>query len=170
MASFSVQLNISGLSDLGAALNTRSVAVEQAKNAAVDAVVQLLAETAAAYAEGGHPDNPEVDTGTLQSSLTWIHISDGTAAAYTTLDYAYWVEFGHEASGWYANMSNAIPVPAYPFFRPAITQIEDGGQAAAIINEYLSAAFQQGDGMGGSSEGGEVNAAVPSDIEAVAEL
>lgn len=170
MASFNVQLNISGISALGTALNTRSVAVEQAKNAAVDAVMQLLAETAQAYAEGGHPDNPEVQSGTLQESIKWMHVSDGVATTYTELDYAYWVEFGHEPSGWYANMSNAVPVPAYPFFRPAVTQIEDGGQAAAIINEYLSAAVAEGDGMGGSSEGGEVNAAVPSDIEAVAEL
>lgn len=170
MASFSVSLNIAGMSDLGNALNDRSVAVEEAKNAAVDQIVQLLAETAAAYAEGGHPNNPEVDTGTLQSSLTWQHVADGVATAYTELDYAYWVEFGHAPSGWYANMSDATDVPAYPFFRPAITQVENSGEAMEIISNLLQDAMATANGGGGDAEGGEEESAVPSDIGVEADL
>lgn len=170
MASFHMDLNLSGMASMGQALNARSVAIEEAKNAAVNAVAQRLTETAQAYSIGGHPDFPEEISQTLYQSLWWEHSGDGAAVVFTKLDYAYWVEFGHEPSGWYANMKDAVFVPAYPFFRPAITQVIDGGEAEQIIIEYLQAAVRNGDGGGGASEGGEMNAAIPSDIEVAAEF
>ncbi len=170
MASFHMNLNLSGMASMGETLNSRSVAVEEAKNAAIDAVAQRLTETAQAYSIAGHPDFPEEISQTLYQSLWWEHTGDGSAVVFTKLDYAYWVEFGHEPSGWYANMTSATFVPAYPFFRPAITQVIDGGEAQQIITEHLQAAVQNADGGGGASEGGEINAAVPSDISVAADL
>jgi len=170
MGAFNFTLNITGISDMGNLLNATGTAVEEAKNAAVDQIAQYMQETAEAMAEGGHPTNPEVQTGTLQQSILWTHVGDAEAAAYVdpSVEYAVPLEAGHAPSGWYANVPNATDVPPYPFFENMINQVENDGVALGIIEDLISAAMESQDGAGG--EGDTVDNAVPDDVDAEADF
>jgi len=174
MAGFSISLNITGISELANQLNLRGQAVEEAKNAAVDKVAQLLQQYVQTNIGGGHPEYPNNMTSTMRQSIMWEHVSDGKARVWTDLDYAYWVEFGHaQEPGRFVPAIQARlvqpSVPAYPFFRPAVTQIFDSGEAQQIITQTLQAAVLNGDGGGGSASAGGFSPIVEGDI-AVAEV
>lgn len=164
MATFGFSLSITGFSEMAQQLNVTGTALEAAKNATVDQVAQRLRDVAQGLADGGHPENPNVITGTLQNSIEWEHTADGEATTYTnaSVEYSAPLEFGHEPSGWYANVPNAVPVPAYPFFENSITQVFDGGEAREIMVEVLSEAVQSQNGSGGT--GASVNNPIPGDV------
>lgn len=173
MSMFRVNLNIGGISSLSQRLNATGQAVEAAKNAAIDAVAQHLRETIQGFAQAGHPSNPEVQTGQLLDSIQWSHIGDGLAQVYTNLDYAYWVEFGHsQEPGRFVPAIGARLVqsfvPAYPFFRPGITQVIDGGEATSMIRDYFQNAVENMDGGGGT--GGSIATAMAEDVAAIFDL
>jgi HK97 gp10 family phage protein len=64
----------------------------------------------------------------------------GNIGARYDVFYARMVEFGHQASGWYANIPGAQFVKAHPFARPAFDATVD--TAADIIEESLAAQIE----------------------------
>lgn len=166
---FTFSMNITGVNELAQQLNLRGQALAEAKNVAVDTVAQHLRDTIVMFAQAGHPGHPEIDTGQLVDSIEWEHMGDAQAQVYTMLEYALYVEMGHAPSGWYAHMAGAVNVPPYPFFRPAVTQVEDGGEAWEIIKDTLEGAVQYGDGGGGTAES-TVGMANIEDISVIAEF
>jgi len=165
---FSLSVDISGVSDMGEALNQVGEAVDGATNAAAQAIAEEIVEVAQLYVEQGRsPNNQTGSTGELEQDIQWQPTDDGGATVFTTLDYAVYVEFGHtQTPGRYVPDIGAqlvqSDVQPYPFMQPAIDQVMDGGDAEQIIQEYIAAAITTGDDGGVAGE--SPSNSVPEDV------
>ncbi len=153
-----IAINFTGIDQLVNLFNTRKEIVEEAKNNAVDAAAQRFRDVMYSYATAGHPDNPNVITGDMSGSVTWDHVGDGVAEAgiINSHPYAFFVEFGHaqEPGRYVPAIGKRLVqsfVPAYPFFRPTLTQVIDGGEAIDIITSVMRNAVSNGDAGGAVS-------------------
>ncbi len=115
---------------------------EQAKGAvslALERVAMLFRDTVVdKYVGGGHPDYPQVVTGRLKSSIRYQMQSWNKAKVGSDADYAIFVEYGHsQEPGRFVPAIGkrlvASSVKPYPFFRPAMTEVFDGGKAKALF-------------------------------------
>ena len=100
----------------------------------------MLRDTIVKYSDEGHPDHPMVQTGRLRSSIKYKMVEGATTQAYVGSDakYAPFVEFGHgQTPGRFVpaikKKLKATMVKPYPFVRPAITDVFDGGQAQKLF-------------------------------------
>jgi hypothetical protein len=143
-----------------------------------------IMDVAREFAGAGHPEHPNVITGNLRASINWRHLGQGKAevGVIENHPYAIYVEFGtgiyaekggratpwryqdSEGNWWYTEGSHP-----YPYFRPALTQVIDGGEAMEIIKAVFQNAVNTGDG-GEGELGGVIAEAPVEDIAAVAAL
>jgi len=89
----------------------------------------------------GHPEYPNVITGNLKNHIE-VKVQDiqggVLGATGTNVEYAKFVEFGHsqEPGRFIPSLGKkltATHVKAYPFFRPAVSQVIDSGHAKEIF-------------------------------------
>jgi hypothetical protein len=130
------------------ALEDLKANIDSAKSDAVNTVASALRDKMREYASAGHPVGPNVDTGNLVASINWNPIAEGVAEVGTKLEYAPYVEYGHsQQPGRYVPAIGKRLVqsfsPAYPFFRPAIGDIIDGGTAADIIKSVIESHLEE---------------------------
>lgn len=130
MASVSVHIDISNanlfLGGLGGnAANAISNGIEK--------VAMYLRDKMTTYSQGGHPDHPNVITGRLSGSMRYQMTGTATAEVGSDVNYAPYVEFGHMSPNWGNAAKGWHFVPAYPWFRPAITDVQ-GGEGQAVFN------------------------------------
>ena len=115
----------------------------------VTRVAQRLRDVAVEFAGAGHPDNPEVQTGELRSHITYQVEPGGEttrAVVGTPTPYAPFVEFGHKQQpGRFVPALGkrlvASDVKAYPFMRPAINKVFDGGEAMRLYTGAIREKF-----------------------------
>jgi phage gpG-like protein len=137
-----IKVTVSGLENLITNVANIQAKTGSAGNVALERVALLMRDTVVKYAGAGHPDNPNVITGRLRSSIQYQMISDNEAFVGSNVDYAPYVEFGHaQTPGRYVpaigkRLVQSV-VPAYPFFRPAITDVFDGGQATKLYEASM---------------------------------
>jgi hypothetical protein len=115
-----------------------------AQSRALQRAAQLLRDTIVdKYVGAGHPAGPNVVTGRLKASIRYTP-TNPTDVVYvgTDADYAPYVEFGHsQTPGRFVPALGkrlvASEVKPYPFMRPAILEVFDGGQAKRVVMETL---------------------------------
>ena len=141
MADIKLQLN--GLNNVLNSLFRKGEDVKRAQSEAVKTVAIRLRDEATELSKGGHPDYPNVQSGRLSNSFRYEMEEGEKAIAHvgSEMDYAIYVEFGHMSltfghEPWHY-------VPAYPFFRPAIVNVFDSGDAEAIFEQTFKDALNK---------------------------
>lgn len=135
-----ITVKINGMDDClkniqGAQTDTYSATVKGITRVAV-----LLRDTITQYSQSGHPDHPNIITGRLSNSIRYRVIEGAVTRGYVGSDatYAPFVEFGHmQTMAWGHPVKSPNPVPAYPFFRPAIVEVFDSGQAQRVFENTI---------------------------------
>lgn len=132
-----IQLKLNGLNNVLNSLGRAGQDVQKAQVEAVKTVAIRLRDEATELSKGGHPEHPDVQSGRLSNSFRYQLNESGKAVAYvgSDVDYAIYVEFGHQSltfghEPWH-------DVPAYPFFRPAIVNVFDSGDAEDIFEQVF---------------------------------
>ena len=138
MGIIKVQLRINSSAAL-AKLEDLRVKVPLAITLGVQRVALLFRDNCVQMAQAGHPSHPNVISGRLSGSMRFVMHSPGTtgvsAEVGSDVSYAPYVELGHMSRSW--GSDNWHPVPAYPWFQPAIVQTFDSGDAQTIFERTI---------------------------------
>lgn len=141
MSGIKVSINWKGGAESSAYLAAMGEKAKTAIDQGVHTVALLFRDNLVKMAQAGHPEHPNVVTGRLAGSM---RIS-GNNARYqvgSDAEYAPYVEFGHtQQSGRFVPALGkrlvADSVKAYPFFRPAITETFDTGDAQTVYDTVV---------------------------------
>lgn len=136
MSGIKVSINWSGANQAAAALSSLGARAEAAVDKGVHTTALMFRDKLVFYAQAGHPGHPNVITGRLSGSMR-IAGSGGHYQVGSDAEYAPYVEFGHMSRSWGSDKWHHVP--AYPFFRPAVTSAFDSGEAQSV---FLSAVKQ----------------------------
>jgi HK97 gp10 family phage protein len=129
-----------GLDQLVTKFADIKVKAKEAEVLGVTRVAIALRDSIVGYVDEGHPDHPEIKSGRLKASIRYV-VDSGTpttAVVGSDADYAPFVEFGHsQTPGRFVPSLGkrlvADHVKPYPFVRPAITDVFDGGIAQKLF-------------------------------------
>jgi len=92
-------------------------------SAGVEALAMQGRDLMVEYAQAGHPSHPNVVTGRLAGSMQYMKLpSANYALVGSNADYAPYVEYGHMSPSWGYGAWHFVP--AYPWFRPAINDLQ----------------------------------------------
>lgn len=139
MAGIQVQIKWQGANTAGGILNSFSDKGKSAIDQGTKTVALMFRDYLASYAQGGHPEHPNVITGRLSGSMRiapegWAKYKVGSDA-----EYAPYVEFGHMSRSWGSDKWHYVP--AYPFFRPAVTSVFDSGEGQRVFEAAIKQAL-----------------------------
>ena len=143
-----INVKIAGMNEALNAMKLRQINARNVDKLAIQRVALLLRDTMVRFAGAGHPEHPNVQTGRLKSSIRYT-LEEGTPAKAkvgSDAPYAPFVEFGHmQTPGRFVpdlgKRLVASFVKPYPFVRPAITQVFDGGQALTLVKNTVKEAI-----------------------------
>lgn len=137
MSGIKVSINWSGASSAATALSLLGAKAETAVDKGVHTTALLFRDKLVSYAQAGHPGHPNVITGRLSGSMRIAPRGNAHYDVGSDAEYAPYVEFGHMSRSWGSDKWHHVP--AYPFFRPAVTSTFDSGEAQTV---FLSAVKQ----------------------------
>jgi len=129
-----------GLDKLVTNLAEVKIKAKEAEVLGVTRAAIALRDSIVQYVDEGHPDHPEIHSGRLKASIRYVVDagSPTTAVVGSDAEYAPFVEFGHsQTPGRFVPALGkrlvADHVKPYPFVRPAILDIFDGGIAQKLF-------------------------------------
>ena len=137
-------LQLKGLDEAINKVKEKANKVHDAQVLGINRVALFFRDNCVKNARAGHPEHPNVVSGTLSGSFQ-VEMDSGEpvkARVGTDAPYDPFVEFGHsQEPGRFVPAIGkrlvATKAPAYPFFRPAIVETFDSGDAQKIYSETI---------------------------------
>ena len=130
---------LKGLDELVTKFAELKLQAKEAQSLGLKRAAMALRDSIVQYVDAGHPDHPEIQSGRLKASIRFAPTEPvDQVAVGSDAEYAPFVEFGHsQTPGRFVPALGkrlvADHVKPYPFVRPAILDIFDGGIAQKLF-------------------------------------
>jgi hypothetical protein len=135
---------VQGIADVAKKVEEMKRRSDVAIKKGVGLVASRFRDVAKDFSVAGHPEHPNRITGRLHESIRYKMVNDNTARVASDAIYARAVEFGrNDVPSWHYNETGAThATKPYPYFRPAITQVFDGGEASKLFQAAVKETLQ----------------------------